>query len=171
MESIDFCQQIKIQRHRELSENLRNTYTENFRAIIAMGQAAIKAALLTNAGAAVACLTLMSNVIKEMNANNLACNLFNTEIVNAMTCWGIGVFCSCAAYGFTYLTQERVSIEFQAQLILLDEAFWKDKEYSMHFSMIPRIYRWVAIIMVILSYGLLLFGTLKCRSALLALLH
>lgn len=65
-----------------------------------MGQAAIKAALLTNAGAAVACLTLMSNVIKEMNANKLACNLFNTEIVNAMTCWGIGVFCSCAAYVF-----------------------------------------------------------------------
>ena len=170
MDYIDFCQQIKIQRHHELSENLRNNYTENFRAIIAMGQAAIKAALLTNAGAAVACLTLMSNVVKSIDTNEPAWILFSAEIVNAMTYWGIGVFFACAAYGFTYLTQEKMFREFQEQVFALEEAFWKDKIYKMQFSKSPKIYQYIAIIMVILSYILLLCGTWTCRSALLALL-
>lgn len=170
MDDVDFCRQIKIQRHHELSEDLRNTYTENFRAIIAMGQAAIKAALLTNAGAVVACLALMSNMVKGLDVNEPAWNLFNNEIVNAMTCWGIGVFCACVAYGFTYLTQNRIFTEFQEQVHALEEAFWKDEAYKMQFSNIAKICQSVAIIMVIFSYVLLLSGTWKCRIALLAFL-
>lgn len=91
MDGLNLDEQMKLEQYKAQIHAGR----ENFKAVIAMGQNAIKSALLVNAGAAVAVLAFMGK----------GGAFIFPGLYEALLRFSLGVFCSIVAGGTAYLSQ------------------------------------------------------------------
>lgn len=67
---IDFCKQIKLARHNEICTEIENLRNENFKAVVMMGQSAIKASMFIQAGALVIMMAFLNDESYVMPTSN-----------------------------------------------------------------------------------------------------
>ncbi len=89
-EEIDYLEKVKFARYDKLSEIMKEFRIHGFNATIRMGQTTIKSALLINAGAVIAFLTIFTNNIKYFFNMNAEYVMIGQGVLDAVHYWGNG---------------------------------------------------------------------------------
>ncbi len=103
-----------------------------FNAVISFAQTALKIPILINGGAAIAILALMGNTWNEKNS-------LAADLAFSLLFFSIGVFVVAIGTGLSYLAQYRF-------------------QYVGEGDTTAHVFRWAAIVFIIISYILFMFG-------------
>jgi hypothetical protein len=114
---------------------------EEMRAVISMGQSALKSAMLVNGGAAIALLGFLATVWSSGKVDDVSI------FASAMFVFVLGVLSACVALGFAYAAQH-----FYAQ------SSYAEDEMRRLWSSIGRLFHVATSVLLVVSYVLFTYG-------------
>ncbi|MGB8951973.1 MAG: hypothetical protein WCC06_04825 [Candidatus Aminicenantales bacterium] len=129
---------------------------EMSKSIISAGQAALKASMLINGGAAVALLAFFGNIWSKELLKDASISL-----VCSLTSFGIGILISAIAAGSTHLTQLFYGLTFRTKE--LEEKENKKRKINLFLG---HICNFITIALVIWSYIIFALGVFQAKRAL-----
>lgn len=157
-EEIDYLEKVKFARYDKLSEIMKEFRIHGFNATIKMGQTTIKSALLINAGAVIAFLTIFTNNIKYFFNMNAEYAMIGQGVLDAVHYWGMGTLMACLAYGVSYLSQSFWLDCLESHSSQLFDSFWKAEAYQLLGSDKAKWCAYFCIGLVVGSFALFFAG-------------
>lgn len=162
MSDYDFKGMIYEKRLIDVFSRIIANETEFYKAVILMGQSAIKSSLFINAGALVTVMAFFNANINHIEDGGQKYILLANILVDAMLMWLINILLCIMAYGFAYLNERSSYENFMKNAEDYRHAVIESKRYSMPVD--KAIARWgmASCCCVAISYFLFLLSVLLC---------
>jgi len=160
----DLKKKIYEKRLMEVFSRIAANETEFYKAVILIGQTAIKSSLFTNAGALVTVMAFFNVNLNHIEDGGQKYILLASVLVDAMLIWLVNILLCIMAYGFAYLSERSSYENFVNNAEDYRHAVIESKRYSMPVD--KATIRWgkASCGCVAISYVLFLLSILLCYS-------
>lgn len=138
---------------------------EYYKAVIMMGQSAIKSSLFINAGALATAMVFFNANMKSIEDGVQEYVVLSTTLIYVMAIWLGNIVLCIMSYGFAYLSERRSYINYTKYTEELRHAVIESKNYTMPDDKASKWLGWVAWGCMGLSYAGFVISIKLCYEA------
>lgn len=136
--------------------------TEYYKAVILMGQSAIKSSLFINAGALVTTMAFFNANVKSIEDGVQEYIALSDTLICAMAIWLLNILFCIMSYGFAYLSEQKNYVNFVKHEEELRHAVMEAKRYIMPVDKWSIRFGLAACVCIVITYFLFAYSIWHC---------
>lgn len=136
--------------------------TDYYKAVIMMGQSAVKSSLFINSGALATAMAFFNTNVKIIEDGVPEYIALSDTLILAMAIWLLNILLCVIAYGCAYLSEQRSYVNFMINEEKFRHAVIESKEYYMPVDKESIIFGKVACICIAITYLIFTYSIWIC---------